>query len=204
MFYILNYFRNILPWKIVTLKKDVQCHWCDGRHVKGVNNQIIIGNQSILYNCTFLIKGNNNKIIIGENCKFNKVSFWISGDNNTIIIGANTTVGKRCEFATLEGTSITIGNDCMFSHDIRLRTSDSHSIINCDGVRINYAKSIRVGNHCWIGMQVLMLKGSRVLDNSIIAARALVSKQFDEGCAIIAGMPAKIIKTNVNWDRKRL
>ena len=113
-------------------------------------------------------------------------------------------MGHNCEFATLEGTAIVVGEDCMFSHDIRLRTSDSHSIINNEGVRINNAKSISVGNHCWIGMQVLILKGSQVQDNSIVAARALVSKQFDEGCAIIAGMPATIIRTNINWDRKRL
>lgn len=133
------------------------------------------------------------------------MSFWLSGNNNRIEIGEGTTVGARTEFAALEGTSITIGKDCMFSHDIRLRTSDSHSIVEeTTGKRLNHAEDIRIGNHCWVGMQSLVMKGSSLADNSVLSARSLLNKQFaDKGC-IVGGSPAKILKEHINWDRKKL
>ena len=92
----------------------------------------------------------------------------------------------------------------MFSHNIRLRTSDSHSIVDSKGNRINYSKNIVVGNHVWVGLESLILKGSVIADNSVVAARATVNKQFEQSGCIIAGAPAKQIKEDINWDRRKL
>ncbi len=177
---------------------------CEAQHIYGKGNKIIIAEGCKLYRCSFLIKGNNNVVVIGKNCQMSKTSFWIKGNGNRIEISDDTTVGNNCQFAALEGTTITVGKDCMFSHDIRLRTSDSHSIVDNRGRRINYSKNITIGNHVWVGLESLMLKGSKVADNSVVAARSIVNKEFkDKGC-IIAGAPAKVIKEDINWDRKKL
>lgn len=170
----------------------------------GAGNKVNIDEECSLSRCVFQFTGTNNVIKIGPKCVFSGVSFWISGNNNVIEIGDKTTVGRNTQFAALEGTVIRIGKDCMFSHDIKVRTSDSHSIINSDGVRINHARDITIGNHCWIGMQCLLLKGSALADNSILAARATLNKKFEVPGCIIGGFPAKILKTGVNWDRKKL
>lgn len=87
------------------------------------------------------------------------VTFWLEeDDNNHIEIGANTTIESKAQLAACEGTKILIGDDCMFSHDIYVRTTDSHSIIDACGQRINEAKSIIIGHHVWVGMQCLILK----------------------------------------------
>lgn len=199
-----NRLLNLFPFTVVNYGSNSICKFCNGRWIKGRNNKIELGDNTSLYKCKFIVKGNNNTIVIGRNCVFNTTTFWISGDNNQIVIGDNTTIGHNCEFATLEGTSIKVGEDCMFSHDVRLRTSDSHSIINTQGLRLNKAKDICIGNHCWVGMQVLVLKGVQIQNNSVLAARSLVSKPFMEGGVIIAGTPATVIKNDINWDRKRI
>ena len=170
----------------------------------GEGNIVSIDEECFLTRCAFQFSGKNNSIIIGSKCVLSGTSFWISGNNNFIEIGDKTTVGKNTQFAALEGTAIRVGKDCMFSHDIKLRTSDSHSIINSEGLRINQAQDITIGNHCWIGMQSLFLKGSALADNSILAARATLNKKFEAPGCIIGGFPAKILKTGVNWDRKKL
>lgn len=184
--------------------KDSSLSNCKMQHIRGKGNKIIVAEGCELYGCSFLIKGDNNVIIIGKDCKISKVSFWISGNGNRIEIGDGTTVGYDCQFATLEGTTIKVGKDCMFSHNISLRTSDSHSIVNIQGNRINHAKDITIGNHVWVGLECLILKGSIIANNSVIAARATVNKQFDQPGCIIAGAPAKQIKENINWDRNRI
>ena len=51
---------------------------------------------------------------------------------------------------------------------------------------------------------MVILKGVTIGDNCIIGAGSIVTKPFDKGNVIIAGVPAKIVKENINWDYKRI
>lgn len=207
---IINYIRNsffcliIAPPKFTEIGKDCIIRFCDGRYINGSNNRIIVKDKCLINKCQFFIKGNNNTIIIGSECRLSGMIFWIQDDNNMIKIGAKTSIGSGTELAVLEGTSIEIGEDCMLSDNISIRTSDSHSIINESGKRINLAKSITIGDHCWIGMQCLIMKGAILEKNSILGARSILTKQYTIPGCILTGAPAKVIRENVNWDRKRI
>ncbi|MBQ0075134.1 MAG: acyltransferase [Prevotella sp.] len=197
-------FTNYFVGGVLKKGKGTRLTCCIGRHItKNAGNSIITGEGCSLTDCRFLIKGKNNKITIGNHCALKGVRFWMSGDNNEIVIDDYTTVGHNTEFATLEGTCISVGKDCMFSHDIRVRTSDSHSVLDQDGKRTNPAKDISIGNHVWIGLEVLILKGSEIKDNSVVAARSMVTKPFTKKNCLIAGAPAKELKLNINWSRDR-
>ena len=198
---IINYLFNRINVNVFSIGKSYLTR-CSFRG-KIINNKIIIGNNSRLRNCSFYINGYNNKIVIGDNCILNNTSFWVADDDNNINIGNMTTITNDTQFAALEGTNINVGSDCMFSHDIFVRTSDSHSVLNSEGTRTNRAKDISIGNHCWIGMQSLILKGGEIKDNSIVAARSVVTKQF-EANVLIGGSPAQVLKNNINWSRKRI
>lgn len=199
-----RYFTNFFIGGVLRKGKGTHLTCCIGRHItKNAGNSIIIGEGCSLADCRFLMKGKNNKITIGDHCALKGVSFWMSGDNNEIVVGDYTTIGQNTEFATLEGTCILIGKDCMFSHDIQVRTSDSHSILDQEGNRTNPAKDIHIGNHVWIGLEVLLLKGSEINDNTVVAARSMVTKPFVTDCLLIGGAPAKELKSNINWSRDR-
>lgn len=169
----------------------------------GKNNKIVVSKGAHLFDCTFHFIGDNNVVFIGENCNLNKVKFWLEDSNNQITIGNRTTTSGCCEFACIEGTEITIGEDCMFSSDIRVCTGDSHSILQ-EGKRINHSQNIDIGNHVWVGTRVDILKGSTIANDSVVGARALVSGTFVNPNSILGGIPAKIIKENISWERERL
>lgn len=177
--------------------------------IKGSGNSIIflpneLGAVSHFVDLRIDIQGNNNRIVIGSHSSGIGLRLCMENDNNQILLGEHFTVGPNTELAVIEGTSIEFGNDCQLSANITLRTGDSHSITDLRGRRTNPSKSIKIGNHVWIGNTVLVFKGTRVGDNSIIAGGAVVGgKTFPEHC-IIGGNPAKVIKEDVNWDRNRL
>ena len=148
--------------------------------------------------------GSNNQIIIGDNCIFNNLSIWIEDNENVVKIGQNTRIHGTTGLACIEGTTIDIGEDCMFSSNINFRTGDSHSVLNLDGERINYSRNIHIGNHVWIGQNAFIGKGTAVSDNSIVGAYAVVTRVFDKSNIAIGGNPAKIIKENVDWKRERI
>ena len=171
----------------------------------GKNNHIHIKEHCNINNCRFFLKGNNNSIEIHSLVRLSGVTFWVEDDNNRIIIGENCTFEEGTQLAACEGTEIFIGNDCMFSNNISVRTTDSHSILNSKGDRTNNAANIHIGNHIWIGLQALILKGARIEDNCIIGARAVISSSTPNCTnSLIAGFPAKIIPIDTSWCRERI
>ena len=177
-------------------------------YIHGNNNSIVIEKGCKLTDVSFFIAGNNNQIHISENYSGIGVEFHIEQNDNKVFIGKNTTMHgrgvKTVHFALDEGTKIIIGEDCMFSNDIQIRTSDSHSIVDLKGNRLNPAKDIIIGNHCWIGLRSMILKGTEISDNTMVAGGSICTKKYLEKNVIIAGNPAKMVKNNVNWDRKFL
>lgn len=171
----------------------------------GKNNCIYIEEYCDLKNCRFLFWGSHNSIQINSKSRLDGVTFWIEDDNNSITIGENCTFENGTQLAACEGTEIKIGEDCMFSNNISVRTTDSHSIIDYQGNRTNHAANIYIGSHVWVGLQSLILKGSIIGDNTIIAARSTISSSSpNKSNCIIAGQPAKVIRENCNWCRERI
>lgn len=166
---------------------------------RGSGNSIYIGKRVILRNCRFIFFGNNNSINIGDEANLYNVTFWLEDNFNKIEIGQQTTTSGAVQFAACEGSKITIGDDCMFSHDIFLRTTDSHSIVNFNGCRINLAKDIYIGRHVWVGMQSLILKGVTIPEHCIIGARSLVTASHFDSYCVIAGFPARMLRKGVDW-----
>ncbi|MGO4906604.1 acyltransferase [Flavobacterium sp. W20_MBD1_R3] len=172
--------------------------------IQGNNNNVSIA-AAHLNNVKIIIIGNNNDIEINNNVIASHCEFWIEDSFNKIFIGAGTTIEKNSQVAALEGREVIIGEDCMISSDVKISTSDSHSIIDVvSNDRENYAKSVFIGKHVWIGHSVCICKGVEIKDNCIVGAKSNVLGKFSEENIIIAGNPAKVIKKNKNWLRERI
>lgn len=172
---------------------------------KGHNNQFICENNASVRNCHIYIRGNNNRVFLGKNVRMSNVEMWIEDDNNSIRIMSDTSLVGKCHLACIEGTGIEIGENCMFSSQITMRTGDSHSITDrSTGERTNQSADIRIGNHTWIANSVTVLKGVRIADNCIVGTGAIVTKNIEEPYSLVAGVPAKVVKTGVDWLGKRI
>ncbi len=123
-------------------------------------------------------------------------------ENTSIRIGNGCTFEgcQICSFHT--GTSVSVGEKCMFSGGIYVMGSDTHPIYDYETKEIiNKARhGVAIGNHCWIGSGATILKDAVVPDDCIVGWGAIVTKVFDEPHCAIAGTPAKIVKHGVTWD----
>lgn len=171
---------------------------------KGKNNVIIINDGCVLSNCTFRFYGSNNKVLIDEQCHLRNMSIWIENDGNTVTIGRETAIHGKTGIACLEGTRVSIGERCMFSSNIRMRSGDSHSVLDAEQNRVNFSRDIEIGNHVWIGQDVYIGKGTVISENSIVGACAVVTRRFEETNVAIAGNPGKIIKRDIDWKSERI
>lgn len=172
--------------------------------VKGNDNKISFGQRCTLRDCTIYISGSENNILLGDKVSVSGGSLWIENDRNSISIGSNSSLLGNAHLACIEGTKIVVGERCLFSSDVVLRTGDSHSILDFNGKRINDSKNITISDHVWFSNRCMINKGVSIGENSIIANGAIVTKSFMTPNVIIGGVPAKIVKQDINWDINRI
>lgn len=171
---------------------------------KGKGNRIVFKKGGIIRNTSIVIYGNDNLIIVDEDASINCGDVVIEDNNNNIQIGKRTHLCGSVHLACTEGSAISIGNDCLFSSEITLRTGDSHSILNAASARINHARDIQICNHVWICYRVLITKGALISENSVVGTGSVVTRQFSTPNVVIAGVPATVIKENINWCAERI
>jgi acetyltransferase-like isoleucine patch superfamily enzyme len=91
---------------------------------------------------------------------------------------------------------IRIGTDTRIANEVIITDSDYHQILR-DGHKIS--KPVDIGDHVWIGMRAIILKGVKIGNGAVIAAGAVVTKDVPARC-LVAGVPAKIIRKNIEWE----
>ena len=157
-------------------------------YVRGYNNKIIIPNTlNITSNLKIYIGNiaknycvNNCTIEIGEDCSFEDVNIYINADNS----------------------QIKIGNDCMFAR-VNFRTGELHHLIfdSITGEYIDNGANIQIGNHVWCCDFSTIMKNAQIANNNIVGLYAVVTGIFKENNCVIAGIPAKVCKRNIHWER---
>ena len=100
------------------------------------------------------------------------------------------------------GSKVKIGKDCMFSFEIVMQTGDEHTIYDANADKLLGTGDIVIGNHVWAGYKSKILKKTVVPDGCIIGMDSTVTKAFDTKNSVIAGIPARLVKTGIFWDRK--
>ena len=134
-----------------------------------------------------------------KNPGLNYVGYKASFDDiQNIVIGKNTHINGG-EFLTKKGGKIIIGDNCMISYDVVMRT-DMHNYEDVSTPMIEQGvrtANIVIGNDVWIGQGAIIMPGITINKGAVIGARAVVTKDVPEYC-VIAGIPGKIIKKRGN------
>jgi acetyltransferase-like isoleucine patch superfamily enzyme len=107
-----------------------------------------------------------------------------------IEIGVGTAPGLS-PYCYLQGMGgIKIGDYTIVAPGVGI-ISANHNLYN---LSLYDEKEVVIGKHCWIGMNAVILPGVKLGDHTIVAAGSIVTKSFEEGYAVIAGIPANTIK----------
>lgn len=133
----------------------------------------------------------------------------ISYNHGKVKIGKWVNIGFRTKIDCVN--CIEIGENTAISYDVTIIDNNSHPINPADRELMRHTKHgslerqpmfalsapIVIGKNCWIGTQVRIQKGVTIGDNSIVAANSVVTKNIPPNC-IAAGIPAKVVKTDID------
>ena len=105
----------------------------------------------------------------GTRCPGLAVGCYIDGRNG-IIIGKNTWIGPYVRIISM-----------------------NHNVSNYTKFQVD--RPIIIGNNCWLAAGCTILSGVSLGNHVVVAAGAVVAKSFDEDDILLAGVPARIVKS---------
>lgn len=211
MISIIIFFIFQLPlWKI-SFNKNGNKFQCKGRlynckvYISGYNNELIIAERVLLFNTNITIVGNNNKVVIEEgSIVYEKGRIRVEDEDNMVRLGKGVRIIDAFVSSADKGTIIDIDDHTLVSANVVIRSSDSHSIVDSQGQRINNGESVYIGKNVWLGNGVTILKGSRIGDKSVVGTQSLITGKCFPNNSLIVGNPGRVVMDGISWNDKRI
>ena len=106
----------------------------------------------------------------------------VTGQNARLTVGERTYFNEGTMISCLE--SVSIGAGCRFGPNVKVFDND-HKFSARDGVSQEHETTpITIGNHCWLGANVIILRGSKIGDNCVIGAGCVVKGTIPAGSLV--------------------
>jgi acetyltransferase-like isoleucine patch superfamily enzyme len=181
------------------IARSVRASNCAVR-IKGDGNRVVVGDDAILRDFRVAIEGNGCTLELGTRCRI-VGHIMQKGAGALVRVGARATF-ERVSIVCIEGRSVVIGQDCMFSYGVEVRTSDAHPLLDLvTRERVNPPGDLFIGDHVWVGAHATVLKGVRIADDCVVGTRAVVVRDVAESHCAVAGVPARVVRQGVTWAR---
>lgn len=130
--------------------------------------ELVIKGSVTVESGSFIGIRNNGKLIIGKGVYINRNSNIVARNNITISDG------------------VTIGpGTCIYDHDHNIK--DRGEFIT---------KGVNIGNHVWIGANVIILKGVEIGSNAVIAAGSVITCDVPPNTVIVQKRESTLIELN--------
>ncbi|MCR4965141.1 MAG: acyltransferase [Bacteroidales bacterium] len=158
----------------------------------------------------------NSSVYLADGSTKKDISFgdrvWMWGHLNSqsggkIQLGNYTKVGTQTNIYSVD--QVVVGDYTAIAENVHITDNNNHPvnpeyrkfmrIKGDDESRLwkhSDHKPVIIGENCWIGRDVSILKGVTIGNNSVIASNSVVTKSIPENC-IAAGNPAKVVKTDI-------
>jgi acetyltransferase-like isoleucine patch superfamily enzyme len=104
-------------------------------------------------------------------------------------IGSGSVINQNCRLDNRGG--ILIGNNVSISEEVIILTADHDSDSTDFSGR---CKSVQIDDFAWMGTRATILPGVHIGEGAVVAAGAVVTRDVAP-YTIVAGVPAKVIKT---------
>lgn len=127
------------------------------------------------------------KITLGENLDLrNYISIWV-GKSAKLSLGDGFFMNNHCSINCLE--SIDIGENTIFGEGVKIYDHNHEYNYSGSNLKIEKQKfnksAVVIGKNCWLGSNVVVLKGVTIGDNAIIGAGCMIYKDVPPNSIVV-------------------
>lgn len=113
-------------------------------------------------------------------------------------LGENFYCNKNCFLRS--ANVIRFGDECLLGWNVQINTTDGHPIRR-NGVAGPVSAPVEVGRRVWITANTILTKGVSIAEGCVVAQGAVVTKSVDTPRALVGGVPARVIATDIDWEK---
>lgn len=146
-------------------------------------------------------------ILLGERATLEIAGDFGIGDGVRISLGresrlhfggrkAESASGITCDATVLVQREVRVGSDFICAWGLFITDSDWHHIEGQE-----YQSDVVIGDGVWVAQGATVLKGTSIASGCIVASQCVVHKQIIPANCLVAGNPARVVKTPVKWSR---
>ena len=167
-------------------------------------------------------------VVQGENCSVDPSSILVTVDKGKIVLQGSNYIGRSVEIGT-SGTieigynaslqdrciilgDVEIGNYCTFAPNVYISSGrhyynfkpnyyikdQDEMVANDNALSKAHSKKVTIGDDCWLGINSVIMSGITIGRGCVIGANSVVTKDL-EPFSVVAGSPAKLIKTRLDF-----
>lgn len=135
-------------------------------------DRLCIGNGTLWRKALNINIANNAKIVVGENCFFN--NYCSLNSLGIIKIGRNSIFGENVK---------------IYDHNHKFNSQNIP--VSKQGFSVG---EVTIGENCWVGSNVTILKNSHIGDNCVIAAGCIVAQDIPSGSILKRGNCGNVLE----------
>lgn len=147
--------------------------------------------------CGELILEENSHLVVENNFSLYQGAGIYVAKNAKLVLKGNGFINTKSQIECYN--YIEIGAFTIISDNVRIQDSDIHHINSQDRMKKNNTAPIIIGDHVWIGLNVVILKGVTIGNGSVIGAGSVVTKNVPAN-SLAVGNPAVVVKQNISWE----
>jgi acetyltransferase-like isoleucine patch superfamily enzyme len=119
--------------------------------------------------------------------------------NASVEIGRHTSCNEAK--VLVDDGELVVGEDCMFAEST-VQVGDNHALFDVASGELLNTRRARVvfEPHVWVAMGARVVGDAHIGAGSVVAAGALVKGDVPR-CSLVAGVPARVVKSGVSWTR---
>jgi acetyltransferase-like isoleucine patch superfamily enzyme len=179
-----------------------------------LNGKFIITDQKLRFG--MIVFGGRHEVVISSDIstriyntgsmEFKGNAFFGRGVNLMVWDHGELTIGNEFALGTLSRVicfrKITFGKNVLISWECQFFDTDFHFIETKNHELKDNCGEIEIQDESWIGARSTILKNTMLANSTIVGANSLCSGHYSEkygSCILIAGIPAKLIKSDVSY-----
>lgn len=120
---------------------------------------------------------NKSQLYLNDLKARNDLNIMVNG--GVLLFGKNCFVNNQCSFNCIN--KISVGDNTIFGEGVKIYDHDHYVSKHYNVSNDKFvSKPVKIGSDCWIGSNVLILKGVSIKNNVIIGASCVITKSISE------------------------